>query len=224
MNFPINKNDLVIIVADKNMEAAINGILSRNKSLGIRQISHTIFPHYHRDPGCRLESHRLLESSTPKFQYAIVMFDREGCGAENIPREELENNVEVNLASSGWKGRSIALVLDPELEVWVWKNSPHVATAMGWEGKNPDLYAWLKENGYINEGEKVPNHPKEAMEAALRVVHKPRSSSIYLQLAKNVGLKNCTNPAFIKLKKTLQEWFSDGDNKEDGCTNTNINQ
>lgn len=209
MNFPIIQDDLVIVVADHNMESAINGILSRYKSLGIRQIKYVVYPHFHHDPGCRLESHLLLEPLSSKYKYAIVMFDKEGCGADSLTREELEAYVERNLASSGWKDRSISLVLDPELEVWVWKSSPHVTNALGWDGKIPDLSTWLKDRRYINEGEGIPIRPKEAMEAALREVHKPRSSSIYLQLAQTVGFKNCTNPSFIKLKNTLHEWFAD---------------
>lgn len=212
MNLPISEDDLVIVVADKNMESAIEGILRRYKSLGIRQINHVVYPHFHRDPGCRLESHLLLESMRSKYKYAIVMFDKEGCGAERLTREELEADVERKLASSGWEGRSIALVLDPELEVWVWKNSPHVISALGWDGKIPDLYTWLKNCKYINEENMFPNCPKEAMEAALRAVNKPRSSSIYLHLALTVGFKNCTNPSFIKLKNTLLDWFPDENN------------
>jgi hypothetical protein len=202
--------DLVIVVADKNMEAAMRGILSRNHSLGIREVSYKILPHMHRDSGCRLGGHSLLKSFITRCTYAIVMFDREGCGRENLMREELETLVENNLADSGWADRSIALVLDPELEAWVWKDSRHVEVALGWDGKQPNLYTWLHDHGYINDEVQIPQRPKEAMEAVLKVVHKPRSSSTYLKLAQTVGLRHCNNPTFLKLKATLQQWFPQG--------------
>ncbi|MEW5920448.1 MAG: hypothetical protein AB1796_05725 [Bacillota bacterium] len=37
---------------------------------------------------------------------------------------------------------------------------------------------------------------------------KARSSSLFYNLAKTVGLKRCQDPAFIKLKTKLREWFS----------------
>jgi hypothetical protein len=49
------------------------------------------------------------------------------------------------------------------------------------------------------------------MEAALRHLRRPRSSSIYAQLAERVGLERCMDPAFIRLKEVLQSWFSAGD-------------
>ncbi|MFB3133348.1 MAG: hypothetical protein ACE10K_12585, partial [Rhodothermales bacterium] len=52
-----------------------------------------------------------------------------------------------------------------------------------------------------------PQRPKEAVEAVLRATDTPRSSSLYRQLAQKVSLNRCDDPAFLKLKSTLQEWF-----------------
>jgi hypothetical protein len=205
--------DLVILVPDRDMEAAISGVLNRNNSLGIRTISYKVYTHFHRDPGCRLESHLLLRPFVQNYLHAIVMFDREGCGQDHLSREELEAGVEQNLATTGWQGRAVALVLDPELEIWVWKDSPHVEAALGWTGRDPNLRTWLFQNGYLRAGDQTPSRPKEAMEEALRIARKPRSSAIYLQLAQTVGLRNCNNPTFMKLRNTLQHWFQEG-NKE----------
>jgi hypothetical protein len=35
LNIPQNQKDLLVLVADKNMDAALRGILSRPKALGI---------------------------------------------------------------------------------------------------------------------------------------------------------------------------------------------
>ena len=207
MNFEFGIKDLIILAADSNIKSAIGGILSRQHSLNIRRLNSDIFTHLHRDSGCLRESHLFLINFINTYRYAIVIFDREGCGEDYRSRDELETTVENNLSEIGWGGRSIALVLDPELEVWVWKDSPHVETALGWSGINPPLRTWLFNSGFITEGDITPRRPKEALEAALRQVHRPRSSAIYKQLAETVGFKNCNNPTFLKLSRTLEVWF-----------------
>ena len=200
-------DDLIILVADKDMEAAFNGILSRPEALGIRSVSYKIFTHLHRDPGCRLESHTFLRHLTRNYSFAVVVFDREGCGKEGLSREQIEVAVERNLHDCGWVGRSIALAIDPELETWVWSESIHVDSALGWTGRVPNLRTWLREKEYIKNERGIPDRPKEAMEAALRIARKPRSSNIYSQLAKTVSFRNCTDPTFNKLRDSLQLWF-----------------
>lgn len=199
--------DLVILVADKNMEFAVKGILSRPQALSIRQISFELFVHPHNDPGCLNDGHHFLRTSLNKSAHALVLFDREGCGREHLTRQQLEQQTEANLFRSGWQ-QAAAIVLDPELEVWVWSDSPHTAEILGWKNKQPPLNRWLKNQGFLNEGQIKPPRPKESMEAALRQVRKPRSSVLYRRLAENVSFGRCTDEAFNKLKMTLQNWFS----------------
>ncbi|NLH73612.1 MAG: hypothetical protein GX456_11210 [Verrucomicrobia bacterium] len=205
---PSPQKDLVVLVADKDMEYAVRGILTRRPALGIRPVTADIFTHSERDPGCYLRSHTFLRSMLSEYSKAIVLFDHDGCGAEEKTREELEAEVEGKLAATGWKDRSRVIVLNPELEVWIWSDSPHVPEVLGWKSPASELPLRLKQEGYWREGEAKPHAPKEAMEAALRTAHRPRSSSIYLQLAEKVSLERCTDAAFVKLKNTLREWFS----------------
>ena len=53
-----------------------------------------------------------------------------------------------------------------------------------------------------------PSKPKEAVELALRHVGKPRSSALFKSLAESVGLRRCTDAAFLKLRATLSAWFT----------------
>ena len=66
---------------------------------------------------------------------------------------------------------------------------------------------WLKGNGLWPEGATKPPDPKGAVETTLRVTRIPRSSAIYKQITSRVSIKNCVDPAFLKLQATLQEWF-----------------
>lgn len=199
--------DLVVLVADKDMEYTMRGILSRVKALRMRAVSTDVFVHPEHDPGCYRRSHTFLSSMVEKYSRAIVLFDRDGCGAESQTRSELEAEVEQHLGKSGWEGRCGAVVLEPELEIWVWSDSPHVTEILGWRGRTPSLSRWLREHQFWEEGAAKPHAPKEAMQAVLRLAQLPRSASRYKQLAETVSLDRCQDGAFLKLKGMLQGWF-----------------
>jgi hypothetical protein len=116
--------------------------------------------------------------------------------------------VEDRLAKSGWEGRAAAIAIDPELENWVWANSSHVETALGWSGRTPDLREWLVEKGLLERPGQKPSRPKQAVEDALRTARKSRSSALYLHLAQSVTLEGCTDKAFLKFRQTIINWFA----------------
>jgi len=207
MNQEASVWDLVVLSADKNMMSAIQGLLNRPKAMGIRSVAAQTYVHPERDPGCLLKAGIFLRPFVQKYAYALVIFDLEGCGKEKKGREELEIEVMKDLERSGWSKRAEAIAIEPELENWVFSNSPEVDAAMGWAGKTPPLRDWLEGQGFFTAGQTKPIRPKEAMEAALRHVRMPRSSSIYGRLAGRVGLGRCTDPALLKFKDVLRSWF-----------------
>jgi hypothetical protein len=132
--------------------------------------------------------------------YALVVCDREGCGRESHSPRVLEVEMETRLAQSGWEHRSAAVVIDPELEAWLRTDSPEVPLVLGWSRERLSLTDWLVHRGYLQPGESKPMRPKEALEELLRIVKKPRSSSLYGELAEKVDFEYCSDPAFAKLK------------------------
>lgn len=198
---------LVVLVSDKDVEQAIKGLLTRWQSLQIQSISADIFVHPERDPGCLRRGHDLLQSFSNQYEHAILMFDREGCGRDQLPRERLEEETEERLAHAGWRDRAVAIVFDPEVEVWIWSDSPHVDTVLGWGGVHPGLRDWLRDQKLLQHGAVKPERPKEAMEAALRQQRNRRSSAIFSRLASVVSLERCQDQAFAKLVRTLRAWF-----------------
>ncbi|MDQ1350581.1 MAG: hypothetical protein QG657_883 [Acidobacteriota bacterium] len=207
MNCEQESYDLVVLVADRNMENSINGILERPEAIRIKQIKSEIYIHPHRDPGCLNKGHDFLRPFVNRCRHALVIFDKEGCGKEKLTREALEIQMEDNLKLSGWGERAAAVVIDPELENWLWSDSPEVDLALGWKGRTPPLRRWLEEKGFLTGNSVKPSHPKEAVESALRTAYQPKSSSIYHRIAKSVSLKRCQDPAFLKLKDKLYQWF-----------------
>ena len=50
---PVPEKDLVVLVADSNMEAVIGGLIGpRPSALGITSVTYDCFVHPRRDPGC----------------------------------------------------------------------------------------------------------------------------------------------------------------------------
>lgn len=209
MKLPGVTQDLVVLVADKDMEQSVTGICLRSAALGVRPFTHQVLVHPARDPGCLRNGVDFLRPFQRQFAHALILFDRIGCGREEQSRNALEAGVEQALSVSGWEERGAAIVLDPELEVWVWSDSPHVAEVLGWYGYQPDLRQWLQDQHLLIAGEIKPNQPKKAMEDALRIVRQPRSSALYRRLAQQVSLSRCADDSFLKFKATLQNWFAD---------------
>ncbi|MCC6811536.1 MAG: hypothetical protein IT381_29165 [Deltaproteobacteria bacterium] len=196
--------DLIVLVADANMEYAVRGLLTRHASLGIRSPSHQIYVHPERDPGCYLRAAEFLQPFSRQYHQALVLFDHDGCGQESKTAATLEAEVNARLDVT-WNRRASAIVIDPELEAWVWSDSPHVGTILGWAGR--DLRAELVAKGLLAQGAQKPGDPKGAVEFALSEVKKQRSSALYKRLAERVSFSRCTDPAFDLFKRTLAGWF-----------------
>ena len=110
----------------------MKGLLVRTDSIDIAPMDFEIRRHVNRDSGCRTNAANFLRPYLRAYHYALVIFDRHGCGSRGT-REEIQEEVEIDLTRNGWEGRSKAIVIDPELEVWVWSRSPIVAEVLGWD-------------------------------------------------------------------------------------------
>ena len=94
-------NDLVIVVAGKDDESAIKGILTRQDSLAIRAIDTKILIHPGRDSGCLKGGHDLLRPLSRLYAHGLIVLDRDGCGREARTREQLETEIEDHLRRCG---------------------------------------------------------------------------------------------------------------------------
>lgn len=205
------KRDLFILVADLDAEKAIQGLLGRPTSLGIRAIDFNpefdLLRYWKHDSGCCREAVNLFRPVLMTHHHALALFDRHGSGRDLETRDAIESSIENALSCGGWGDRARAIVIDPELENWVWGSSPHVATILGWDSPS-SLRQFLLEKGLVAEDRNKPHDPKAAMEEALRKANIGKSSRHFESLAKRVGnLSSCTDRAFQKLLSVLRTWF-----------------
>jgi hypothetical protein len=205
MTYPL---DLFVLVADQDQAQAILALLEhRTPSLGVRTCRFEVRKHPQHDGGCFRQAPDLLRTMQSQAAHALVVLDREGSGADEKAPGEIEANLEGRLGTSGWDDRARAVVIDPELEIWLWSDSPHVATALGWIAGEADLQKWLTGQGFLSAGAVKPARPKEAMLAVLHETRVKPSASIFAEAARNVSLERCQDRSFLRFRDILRGWF-----------------
>lgn len=204
------QRDLIVLTACKDSEYALRGLLARPERIGIRQVEADFRVHPQKDNGCRSNPEGILRSQARLYRYALIVFDRDGSGEEKAgTASEVAERVEERLGKNGWeKGRVRAVVIEPELEAWVWSDSPQVEQILGWAGQDPGLRRWLESEGFLVPGQLKPHPPKDAVLGALAKVNKPRSARIYQELAETVSFRRCEDAAFARLLEILRVWFA----------------
>ncbi|MBF2759593.1 MAG: hypothetical protein ISN28_04910 [Ectothiorhodospiraceae bacterium AqS1] len=200
----------MILVADKTIEQTMLGLLERSKALGIREdITADIFIHPGRDPGCAQRGVAFLSPSKDRYRHALLIFDHEGSSKEALCAAEIEDSLHRDFLDKGWKeNEARAIVIVPELEAWIWSDSPHVAAALGWQGDRMSLNRWLIEHRLLDAGEVKPSSPKDTLLRVLRETRSPRGSALYRKIASKVSLKRCRDPSFRRLLGILRTWFA----------------
>ena len=135
--------DLVVLLADKNMEFLVRGLFPRIPDVEqIQPFNFEPLVHPYRDPGIYNDAHDFLRPFIKRYSYAIVILDHTGCGKEEKTREEVEKDIEDQLIRSGWRNNACAIAINPELENWIWVNEARMEGAISWKN-TVSLYDWL---------------------------------------------------------------------------------
>lgn len=196
--------DLLLLVADKSMEYTLLGGLGRPQALGIRSITFDIRVHPDRDRGVRTTGAQILNLQEARYRHAFLMLDYEGSGSKLGPAE-LESELDNKLR--GWGDRAKSIVINPELDVWLWATDNLLAQILSWPVSAGGIRDWIQGKGFELDESSKPKRPKEAFEAVFTYCREPRSAANYKKIAERTSLQNCEDPAFQRFHKTLQEWF-----------------
>lgn len=197
-------NDLVVLVADKEMQYALRGALNRPEALGTRPLRHDSFVHSGHDGGVRRTGPELLRMKRRTAAHALLLLDHEGSGAPGSAAE-LEAELDRRLAAD-WGDAAKAIVIEPELEAWVWGADNAMHAVLGWE-KSESAREWLRQHGFEFSAAGKPARPKEAFSALLREATLPRSAAVFEEIASRISLRRCEDAAFGRLRQQLVRWF-----------------
>jgi hypothetical protein len=196
--------DLVVLVSDKNTEYVVRGALRREQSLGIRAIDFEVIVDPGRDGGVRRHGAQILQVERHAFEHAVLMFDYEGSGAAVGPAD-LEATLDATL-SAAWGDHAKAIVVEPEIDIWMWGAETHIKEVVGWRSPQ-GIRDWLRSRDFRFNPQGKPERPKEAMDAVFRHAELARSSARYGALAGRLSLTRCQDPAFLRLRDALAGWF-----------------
>lgn len=196
--------DLVLLVADKNAEYALKGALERTHRFGIRPITFEFRRHPGQDGGVRESGPEVLAREHRRFSQALLVMDFDGCGA-NSDAPTLEAELDRRLQRT-WQDRAKAIVIEPEVDVWMWGSDNAIREIVGWPHDDM-IRSWLGRKGFEFQANNKPLLPKESLEAVLKEAKQPRSSALYQQIASKISLRNCTDTAFQRLRHQLINWF-----------------
>lgn len=202
--------DVIVLVADKDLEEAAAALLRRTDDLDLGSFRFEVRRHPNHDGGCRTGAANFLRPFLRRYRRSLVLFDRDGCGS-NLPRAEIQGHVEADLSRNGWADRTKAIVIDPELEAWVWGDLVQTSRILGWKEDAAGLRRCLRSRNLWERRSTKPSDPKTAMRTAMerapRGRRRKRSARLFAEIAGSVAVDDCRDAAFNELKQTLRAWF-----------------
>lgn len=202
--------DLVCVVADRQIAATLEELLLRRGALGIRPVDAEILVHPHHDPGCYARPADLLRGYRQVAEHALIVLDHAWEGVPAASGAALETLIGEKLEDAGMADWAAPVVIEPELEAWVFSPSPHVPDVLGWKPTWVPIREALEERNLWAAKDAKPTDPKAAIEYILRRTGKSRSASLFRRLARKVNTGGCRDRAFLRVKNLLQGWFPPG--------------
>jgi hypothetical protein len=232
----------LILTADNECAATVRGFFERenfHRALGcgpIRWAGTTFDPekdvlvHPGHDPGVWSNPQLVLLSERKAYDKALIILDAAWSGA---PRpERLVADIE-RLAHSKAKwerDRFEVILIQPELESWIWQRNIHVAEAFDFSGPATELWELLalqslalekrtKKHHFVPadtasgqppawaRSESKPKNPKGVVEALSSYCGSGPPSGIFNEISSKVSVTRCEDEAFRKLRDTLRLWF-----------------
>jgi hypothetical protein len=202
--------ELIILVADGTMAAVLSAFFERQfhhalacASFEFDPTNDIVHDPLNTDGGVHRRCHDILRRYLRTHRRALVVLDQQFGGER--PAEEVRGEIEQRLNANGWNGRAAAAVIDPELEVLLWQDNPHVERALRHSG--PSLRQLLARDGRWPADAAKPPAPKEVIQALIRANHAGPPMVVYSQIARAVSTAGCVDPAFHRVRDTLRAWF-----------------
>ena len=202
--------ELVILVADGTMAAVFRAFFGRERwDLTLQCAQFDLWPEedifhdpLHTDGGVHKSAQELLRPYLNTHSRAMVVLDQQFGG--ELPAAEVRQDILARLHQNGWNDRCEVVVINPELEVWLWQNSPHVEQAVGFSGS---LRQHLQDNGKWPAGAPKPLEPKEAMQALVKAKKPLKTQVVYSRIARSVSIHGCRDQSFDLFANTIRHWF-----------------
>jgi hypothetical protein len=200
--------DLLVVLEGSKDRTVMEAVLSRPDDLGIQAIA---FELEARSSGVRTKGPDVSRERRREFQFVVCLWDHKGSGREEEPASQAQGEVQNQLNRKTLKGCSKALVIDPEMEIWLWQDRTAIAKVL--EVEEIQIEKWLddwqrKQCPAQIVQTLVRQFPKEALEEVIQRVDEKHDSALYGRIAAAANFKLWgREPSFRRLQRTLRRWF-----------------
>lgn len=205
--------DCVFFVADKTMRETFLGFLGRedrDQQLGCGPFEFDpnedlFFAAGQNDPGLWTRADELLRPFLISHHKAVVVLD---CDWDGSPGQAaILARITRQLTDSGWDAdRVVVIAIDPELEEWIWQDSPVLERELRHTGPT-SLRSSLAKRGLWPVDRNKPPSPKQVLLQLQTENRVKKSSAVFKRIAAAVPIAACADPEFQRLKSQLRAWF-----------------
>ncbi len=205
------RRDLVVLAADGTMVAVLRALFRRPldqmfacRAIEVDPQAEILHDALYTDGGVHRYAHKLLAPYVDTHGHCLVVLDQQFGGER--PAAQVRREIIGNLETFGWRGRAEVVVIDPELEVWLWQDNPNVERAVRHRGPR-NLRAQLRDEGAWPEGSPKPTDPKATLQ---RLIKQNKAGAVvvaYTLIAARVSTRQCRDAAFAHLRGALERWF-----------------
>jgi hypothetical protein len=213
--------DVIFHLADEHMEKGLKAFFSRDDwhfALGCHRFE--VDPRSendlyrvpgHTDPGIWKHAGENLRPFRDQYRYAVIILDAD---FDPYPGAEvLRADISADMIKAGWAPERFAvIVIEPELEAWLWAPNQNVATAFGHDSFD-QLRGRLERENLWTPGQPKPNDLKRARDRAARLGGKKTGGPIFKGVfseISNRACNHCVEPGFVAMRAALQGWFPPG--------------
>ena len=211
--------DCCFLVADQAMRTAFELILDRgdrSELLGTGGFEFDPAPDVdliqvagYTDGGVHKHAARLLAPKLETHRHAVVCLDKKFPGAPAAGR--IRRDITGNLRTAGWDpSRFEVIVIQPELERWLWLDHPACERAFGYPRADHgrSMRVMMREQGQWHEHDDKPHDCDAALVWAARwKQRKTAPATLFKAMLPTAPVQHCEDPAFVKLRDTLKSWF-----------------
>jgi hypothetical protein len=210
--------DVIFHLADPNMEAGFRAFFARDDwhyVLGCSRFK--IDPESEQDiyrlggetdGGLRKRAHTNLTLFQHLYRHAVIVLDADfkpSPGAEALQKE-----ISANMLAAGWSQDAFCVVvIDKELEAWLWAPNINVAKAFGHEDFEAMRRA-LADKKLWDAGSPKPNDLKAARDLAARLGGRKTGGPLFRGVFSGMSKRACDlcqESGFVTLRSALQRWF-----------------
>lgn len=210
--------DIIFHIADQHMEAGFRAFFARDNwhhVLGCSRFE--IDPESERDifrrggytdGGIWKHAHNNLMLFKEDYRHAVIVLDADFEPHPGV--EKLREDITNNMLGAGWaEGSFCVVVIDKELEAWLWAPNVNVAKAFG-HNDFDQMRAALAQKNLWDEGAPKPNDLKAARDLAARLGGKRTGGPIFRGVFEGISKRACDlcqENGFITMRNALQTWF-----------------